>query len=103
MTGLWVLVIWLSIYVVDRWLIHLDLIWRFLIYLGLIGILILPIESWFINNGYRLYGPSATANFTGINTIITNVPVEVAFAIPLYLSLVIAFVRYWEINMGKQA
>jgi hypothetical protein len=100
MTGLWVVIIWLSIYGVDRFLIHFSLVTRFLIYLGLIGLLILPVESWFINNGYRLYGPSATANFTGFETIITRVPVEVAFAIPLYLSLVIAFVRYWEINMS---
>jgi len=102
MTGLWVVVIWLSIYLVDRLLIQFNLVWRFVIYLGLIGLLVLPIESWFINNGYRLYGPSATANFTGFETVITNVPVEVAFAIPLYLSLVIAFVRYWEIKLGGQ-
>ncbi len=102
MTGLWVALIWLSIYVVDRLLIHLSLWARFLIYLGVIGLLVLPIEAWFINNGFRQYGPSATANFTGFQTVITNIPVEVAFAIPLYLALVIAFVRYWEINLGGQ-
>lgn len=102
MTGLWVLVIWLATYLVDRWLIHFDLVKRFLCYLGLIGLIILPIEAWFINQGYRLYGPSATANFTGFTTIITNVPVEVAFAIPLYLALVITFIRYWEIGLGGQ-
>ncbi len=101
MTGLWVVLIWLNIYLVDRLLIHLNLVWRFLIYLGVIGILVLPIESWFINHGYRLYGPSATANFTGFNTVIFQIPVEVAFAIPLYLALVIAFIRYWEINLVK--
>ncbi|MBI1880259.1 MAG: hypothetical protein HYR94_18905, partial [Chloroflexi bacterium] len=102
MTGLWVAIIWLSIYLVDRLFIHLNLVWRFLIYLGVIGILVLPIESWFINHGYRLYGPSATANFTGFKTIITQIPVEVAFAIPLYLALVITFIRYWEIQLAKQ-
>jgi hypothetical protein len=102
MTGLWVALIWFSIYLVDRLFIHLNLVWRFLIYLGVIGLFVLPIESWFINNGYRLYGPSATANFTGFQTIITQIPVEVAFAIPLYLALVIAFIRYWEINLVRQ-
>ena len=102
MTGLWVVVVWLVTYLVDRWLIHLDLTKRFLIYLAVIGVIVLPIESWFINNGFRVYGPSATANFTGFTTVITNVPVEVAFAIPLYLALVIAFVRYWEFGLGGQ-
>jgi hypothetical protein len=101
MTGLWVVMIWLSLYLVDRLLIHLDLVKRFFIYLGLIGLLVLPVESWFISAGYRLYGPSATANFSGFETI-TGVPVEVAFAVPLYLALVITFIRYWEINLGGQ-
>jgi hypothetical protein len=103
MTGLWVLVIWVCVYLVDRLLINFGLVTRFLVYLGLIGLIVLPLEAWFINQGYRLYGPSATANFTGFTTIITNIPIEVAFAIPLYLALVIAFVRYWEIKLGRTA
>lgn len=102
MTGLWVILIWLATYLVDRWLIHFNLVKRFLCYLGFIGIIILPIEAWFINHGYRIYGPSATANFTGFTTIITHIPIEVAFAIPLYLALVIAFIRYWEFGLGGQ-
>ena len=39
----------------------------------------------------------ATRNFCGYNTWLTGVPVEVALAIPLYMALVIGFVRYWEI------
>lgn len=102
MTGLWVVVIWLTLYAVDRLLIHFGLVARFLVYLGVIGIIVLPLEAWFINNGFRVYGPSAVANFTGFETIFTNVPVEVAFAVPLYLALVITFIRFWEINMGNQ-
>ncbi len=71
-------------------------------YLAVVGVIVLPIEAWFINNGFRLYGPSAVANFSGFNTAITNVPVEVAFAIPLYLALVIAFTKYWELGLGGQ-
>ena len=102
MTGLWVILIWLVTYAVDRVLIHLDIGRRFLIYLGIIGVIILPLEAWFINSGYRLYGPSARANFTGFTTIIADIPVEVAFAIPLYLALVIAFIRYWEMHLSNQ-
>jgi hypothetical protein len=103
MTGMWVVLIWLAVYVVDRLFIQLDLIKRFGLYLGLVGLVVLPIEAWFINHGYRLYGPSATANFSGFQTIISQIPVEVAFAVPLYLALVIAFIRYWEINLGSRA
>lgn len=102
MTGLWVVIIWLTLYAVDRLLIHFTLVSRFLVYLGAIGIVVLPLEAWFINNGYRLYGPSATANFTGFKTIFTDVPIEVAFAVPLYLALVITFIRFWEITMENQ-
>ncbi len=102
MTGLWVLLIWGVTYVIDRWLIHLDLSVRFLLYLGVAGIIILPLEAWFITSGYRVYGPSATASFTGITTALTEIPVEVAFAIPLYLALVIAFIRYWEMGLSNR-
>jgi hypothetical protein len=44
----------------------------------------------------RVYGPSATANFTGFRTIVGNLPVEVVVAIPLYLALVICFIRYLD-------
>lgn len=97
MTGLWVIVIWIAVSLVDRVFIGLGVMGRFVGYLVVVSAIAFPIESWAVQNGYRLYGPSATANFTGIVTPITNVPVEVASAIPLYLALIISFVRYWEI------
>lgn len=102
MTGLWVLIIWLTLYIVDRLLIQFNLVVRFLAYVGVIGLIVLPIEAWFINHGYRLYGPSATANFTGFKMMFTDVPIEVAFAVPLYLALVITFIRFWEINLENE-
>ena len=68
----------------------------FATYLLVIGAVALPIEAWSIVSGLREYGPSATANFSGFRVVIGDIPIEVAFAIPLYLSLVITFVRYWE-------
>jgi hypothetical protein len=97
MTALWVIVIWLSTNLIDKYFIHFGLQARFIGYLLAVGALALPIESWFIRNGYRVYGPSAEANFTGFVTPITNVPAEVAFAIPLYMALIVSFIRFWEI------
>jgi hypothetical protein len=101
MTGLWVGLIWLVTYAVDRLFIQLDISRRFLLYVGVIGMLVIPIESWLIINSYRLYGPSATANFSGFTTVIADIPVEVTLAVPLYLALVIAFIRYWEMSLTQ--
>jgi hypothetical protein len=96
MTGLWVVLIWLGTYLVDRLLPRLDQTRKFPLYLILIGVIAAPIEAWFINTGHRLYGPGATADFTGIRSVITDTPIEVTLAIPLYLGLVIGFIQYWE-------
>ena len=97
MTGSWVIVIWLATSLIDKYFIGAGLMARFVGYLIVISAIAFPIESWLIQNGYRLYGPSAEANFTGIVTPFTNVPAEVAGAIPLYLALIISFVRFWQI------
>jgi hypothetical protein len=102
MSGLWIVIIWLSVNLVDKVFLHLDLVKRFVLYLVVGTIIFLPLESWFIVNGFRVYGPSAVENFIGINTPITGVPVEVALAIPFYLALIISFIRYWEINLDNK-
>lgn len=101
LTALWVLLIAISAVVVGRWLLHLSLPQRFVSGVFIISALALPVESWLIQNGYRVYGHSAVSNFTGYTTFITGVPIEVAFAIPCYLSLIVAFIRYWEIVLDN--
>ena len=102
MTGLWVIVLWLSINLVDRFLIHWNLTHRFLVYLGATAVFAIPAESWFIASGHRVYGPSAVANFSRLTVPWTQVPVEVVFAIPLYFALVIGFIRYIEIALTNR-
>ena len=97
MTGAWVLIIALSAIVVGRFLIHLSIPKRFAAALLIMSSILLPIESWLIVNGYRVYGESAVERFTGFTTPVTGVAVEVAFAIPCYLALIVCFIRYWEI------
>jgi hypothetical protein len=96
MTGLWVAIVTICTVAVDRVLRGVDFRLRFAAYLGLIAAIATPIEGWFIQSGYRVYGPSATADFIGIRTLIGDLPIEVVAAIPLYLALVISFVRYWD-------
>lgn len=96
MTGLWVLIVSVSTLAIDRLLPRIDFRLRFAAYLIAIAAIATPLEGWFINNGYRVYGPSATADFLGFRTLVGNLPVEVVAAIPIYLALVIAFVRAWD-------
>ena len=96
MTGLWVVLVTVCTFLVDRVFPKSDFRLRFAAYLALIALIATPIEGWFISAGYRVYGPSATADFLPFRTIIGNLPVEVVAAIPIYLALVIAFVRSWD-------
>jgi hypothetical protein len=96
MTGLWVVIVVGVTLAVDWFLRTTEFRLRFAISLILITIIAVPIEGWFLANGYRVYGPSATADFIGLRTIVGDIPIEVMAAIPMYLSLVIAFVRYWD-------
>ena len=41
-------------------------------------------------------------NFSGYKTPITGVAVEVAYAIPCYLALIVGFIRYWEIVLDNR-
>jgi hypothetical protein len=102
MTGFWVLVLWLSVNLVDRFLMHWDLANRFLAYLGVTALLAIPVESWLIASEHRVYGPSTVANFSRLTLPWTDIPVEVAFGIPLYFALVIGFVRYIEIALTNR-
>ena len=102
LSGIWIVVIWVATGVVDRFLIHFNIVWRFFLYLVFVTAITLPLEMFFINAGFRIYGPSATANFSGFATPLSHIPIEVAFAIPLYLSLVIAFIRYIEIILDNK-
>jgi len=98
----WMIIVWVAINLVDSFFIQLDLFKKFLGYLSAIFLLSLPVEAWLIVHGFRLYGPSATAAFSGIYVPGFNIPIDVAFAIPLYFSLVVSFIKYWEIILDNK-
>jgi len=102
MTLVWIFIIGAGAVVVERFFIHWAAWQRFMVAIGIMALLALIAESWLIVNGYRVYGDAATENFTGFTTPITGVAVEVAFAIPCYLALMVCFVRYWEINLDNK-
>lgn len=102
MTVGWIIIVWIAILAIDKFFIHYNLVSRFTLYLLTASAMALPLEAWFMTNGYRVYGESAVKNFSGYTFPVLGIPVEVVFAIPLYLALVIAFIRYWEIILVNQ-
>lgn len=97
LTGGWVLLLATGAVVVDRVFAHFPPPARFGAAVLTIGFAALVLESWLAINGYRVYGPSMEACFTGFRTPLTNVATEIAYGIPCYLSLIVAFIRFWEI------
>ena len=97
LTGLWIIVIGLTALLVSRFFLQFSTAVTFIIALIISTAFALPIEYWLMIHGYRVYGDSAIHNFSGFVIPTLDVPVEIAFAIPCYLALIIAFIRYWEI------
>lgn len=102
LTGGWIVIVWLATNIVDKLWIHINLLGKFLRYLFVIFLVALPIESWLIVNGYRIYGASTVSAFSGFVVPIAQVPVEIAFAIPFYFALVVSFIKYWEIILDNE-
>ncbi len=96
LVGAWVLMIGVAAVVIEQLFMHWPLLYRFLFAIGIAGSLALPLEAWLIHQGYRVYGASATANFIGFMIPVLNIPIEIAFAIPCYMALIIGTIRYWE-------
>lgn len=94
--GVWIVVIAITAILVGKFFSHFPIIYRFLIALSITTSLAVPIEAALIRNGFRVYSVSAQHYYTGVFMPVLNIPIEVAFAVPFYMALMIAFIRYWE-------
>ncbi|MFK0733199.1 MAG: hypothetical protein ACFKPT_08235 [Gloeotrichia echinulata GP01] len=95
-TGMWIAIIAVTAILVGKFFSYFPMGYRFLVALSITTILAVPLESWLIVNGFRVYSASAQKFYLGVLIPGLNVPVEIAFAIPCYMALIIAFIRYWE-------
>ena len=100
--GLWVLVIAVTGLVVNRCFLLKPVAFRMVVALLVTTAIALPIEYGLYWSGLRVYGPSASANFSGYTVPIFHAPIEIAFAIPCYMALVLATIRYWEIVLDNR-
>ena len=102
MTALWVLVIALTAITVNRLFLLRPVAFRMVMAVLVATAIALPIEYGLYSSGMRIYGPSAMANFSGFTIPVLEAPVEIAFAIPCYLALVLATVRYWDLVIDNR-
>jgi len=102
MTGAWVLVIALTALAVNRFFLLQPVAFRMVMAVLVATAIALPIEYGLYAAGMRVYGPSAVANFSGFTIPLLQAPIEIAFAIPCYMALVLATIRYWEIVLDNR-
>lgn len=99
---LWSAMIYLTTVIGDLLIKTTDYATKFFGYLFIGMFIFLPLEIFFIKTGFRIYGESSVANFVGINVPFLDVPVEIILAAPMYLAIVIAFIRYWRITLDNK-
>tara|TARA_Y100000034_G_scaffold136768_1_gene215592 strand:+ start:26186 stop:26761 length:576 start_codon:yes stop_codon:yes gene_type:complete len=92
----WVLIVGISISLIDFTFPKLSEFKKFWLYLCTIDAIALPIEILLVQTGMRFYSQSLIASSYGANIPFTILPLEVAFAIPMFFALVIGFTKYWE-------
>ena len=74
---------------------------RFLLYLVLLTISGVFAEAMTVAQGNIQYHPALKEVFSGY-TILGSVPVEALYYIPVFMMLVISFVRYWELALESK-
>ena len=68
---------------------------KFWLYLLVVTIITVPIESGLLKIGVRGYSPILTDTFSGFMIPLTRVPIEVFLAVPILAALVIGFYMYF--------
>jgi len=66
---------------------------RFILYLVVLTLLVLPLEVWVVGLGVRSYAPEVLEALVG--GFVAGVPVELFYYVPVFAGLVIGFYKYW--------
>ena len=73
---------------------------RFPVYLGVLTVIGFLLEILVVNIGIRGYAPQTLAMLSGVQ--IAGVPIEALYYIPVFMSLVICFYKYWSFILVDQ-
>ncbi|AFY38430.1 hypothetical protein Lepto7376_2132 [[Leptolyngbya] sp. PCC 7376] len=96
MITVWILIVGIAAAVIGRYFAYQPIPLRFALAIGLTSGLAVPLEAWLIHHDFRIYADNVVHEYIGFKLAALNVPIELAVAIPLYMALIIAFIRYWE-------
>jgi hypothetical protein len=67
---------------------------KFWLYLLLLEVIVVPMESFLVISGIRAYAPILADTFSGYFIPFTVVPIEAIYAVPLFTTLIICFYKY---------
>jgi len=101
MTGGWIVIVWLAIFIVDKLFPYINSVLKFFGYAFVAMVITLPAEAIIVAMNIREYTQTAVENFSGYHVPFLNIPVEIVFAIYFYLAFVIAFTHYWTYYSNK--
>lgn len=96
MITIWILIVGLAAALVGRYFAYQPVPLRFALAMGLTSGLAIPLEAWLIHHDFRIYAENVVHEYIGYQLAALNIPIELAVGIPLYMALIIAFIRYWE-------
>jgi len=74
---------------------------KFFLYVLCAAIIGLFAEAWVLSLGIRSYSPEVQAVLTGITIPLLNIPIKALYYLPVFMSLIIGFTRYFEWCLDK--
>jgi hypothetical protein len=97
----WSTIVLISFFIIDK-KTRLRETKKFFLYVLLSSIIGIIAETIVLKLGIRDYSPEVKALLKGVNIPFTNVPIEALYYIPVFMSLIIGFVRYFELSFSKE-
>lgn len=99
---LWTIIIWISDLIINKIFMGWNLVWKLVAAASLASAVLVPMEMWFINNGYRVYSESTIKNLSGFKSPFFSIPIEVIVSAVFYSILIVAFKKFWEVIMNNK-
>ena len=96
----WAGIIVVCLQIIELYFPNLNELTRYIYSVLLVGIVGFFAEWVVVGLGIREYPPGVQESLSGIMLGYGKVPIEALYYIPVFMALMIAFVRYWEISLS---
>lgn len=98
----WSTMIILAVHIINSLFPKLKAWGKFFLYLLLLTTVTIFFETLLVNMGIRSYGPEALAVINGHFIPLLNIPWQIFYYVPVFLSLVIGFYQYFSFSIDKK-